>query len=373
MRPTDHYLVAVRSLFVCCLVIWSVALCVGAQEPTPPAAPTPTQDTRSFDFVAAMVGNRAILASQVTERWREALKDDAQRPRALQQFVSPAKRHALWGHLLEVLVTNEITAQSARLMGRSPDEVEAQVQRLVQEDIGRQAEESGGLNEFARSLGAVGQSMGSIAEESRAKIMSQMAYYQGVLRELHDQQAMLATPKEMKAAFDADPSRFESLGSVKLAVQRFPRAPDRDAALSQATAVATAWRALARPVTAPVLKSQGADTHIIDVTLGQEGTTALKIFAPTCLAGDSSDPIEDEGWVWVLLCLERVEAKRADFSDAEVQSKLRKEIASRHWQQIASRLFPENRVGVRRLPWGEPSNMERPARPGTTRGGEPPR
>lgn len=313
-----------------------------------------------LDFVAAMVGNKAILASQVSEQWRAELKDDAQRPPALRQYVSTAKRHALWGHLLEGLVAREIAAQSARLMGRSPDEVEEQVQRLVQDELARQAEESGGLNAFARQLGVVGRSMGTVAEEVRADILRSMAYYQGVLRELHDQRAMLATPKDMKALFDANPERFAQPGTVELAVRRFSTDRDKDAAAAEAAKTAAAWRALVPPVTEDTMRAAGA--QVLEVTLEQEGTPALKAFAPRCRPGDVSEPIADEGWVWVMLCLHRTEATKPTFRDPEVQTRLRNEIASRRFEQIAARLFPEDRVGVKRLPWGEPGAMDRPRR-----------
>lgn len=313
------------------------------------------------EFVAAMVGNKAILSSQVTELWQGELRDDAARPANLRKYVSPAKKHALWGHLLEVLIAKETTAQSARLMGRSPDEVEAQVQRLVQEELNRRVEDNGGLNAFARTLNSVGKSMGSEADDVRAEFMRSMAYYQGVLRELHDQKAMLATPKEMKALFDANPGRFEQPGSVKLAIRRLPRDRDPEAAAKAGAETAAAWRALQAPVSEATARQAGAE-HVIDVPIEPEGTLAFRTFAPTAKPGDVSEPIADEGWVWVMLCLERTESKMATFRDPEVQNRLRNEIANRRWDQIAARLFPEDRVGVKRLPWGEPGAMERPRR-----------
>jgi hypothetical protein len=194
-----------------------------------------------------------------------------------------------------------------------------------------------------------------------------MAYYQGVLRELHDQRAMLATPKEMRALFDADPSRFASPGSVKIAFSRYARDRDPQAAARAAARTVQAWRALPAPVTEAAVRGitlpsePGVESilAVLDVALGQEGTPALKAFAPLCKPGDVSDPVQDEGWVSVMLCLERTEGAEAVFADAAVQEKLRKEIADRRWSQIAARLFPEDRVGVKRLPWGEPDAMER--------------
>jgi hypothetical protein len=326
-----------------------------------PAPPPPAAEARVYDFVAAMVGTKAILASQVTEAWREALANDAARPPELQNYsgASPAKRHALWGHLLETLVAREITAQSARLMGRSPDEIEAHVQRLVQDEIAKRAEDAGGLNSFSRHLGAIGRSMGTEAEDIRAEFLRSMAYYQGVLRELHDQRALLATPREMKALFEADPRRFDRPGSVRLAVARLPRVDDPAAADAEAAAVAARWQQLPRPVDEATMRAQQA--HVVEVAADQ-GTPALAGFAAACRPGDVSPPTVDGGWVLVMLCLARVETKRADFRDPQVQEALRKEVANRHWDQVASRLFPENRVGVRRLPWGEPGLMERPRR-----------
>lgn len=310
-----------------------------------------------LDFVAAMVGNKAILASQVTEHWRSTLAADAGNPPALRKYNSPAKRLALWGFKLEELVSLEIAAQSARVMGRSPDEVEEQVQRLVKDELARRAESEGGLNAFARKLGMAGRDMGSEAEDVRSEVLTSMAYYQGVLRDLREQRAMLATPKEMKAIFDANPSRFAQPGNVKLAVHRFAATAERDKALAEATQLAQTWRALPRPLTEATVR--GPDVHVIDVTPGQEGGVALKAFAPGCQPGDVSDPLADEGWVWVIACLERTEAKEARFADAAVQMRLRDEIANRRFGQIAERLFPEDRVGVKRLPWGEPAAMDR--------------
>jgi hypothetical protein len=348
-------------LCACCLAGGMAAS--RAQDPPVLSEPPPSQPTRVYDFVAAMVGNRAILASQVTTLWRDWLRDDEARPRALRKYVTPAKRHALWGYLLETLVRRETEAQSARLMGRAPDEVEAHVQRLVEDDLARKAETAGGLNAFARHLGSIGQSMGSVAEDARADYLRAMVYYQGVLRELHDQKAMLATPKEMKALFEAEPRRFDKVGSVRVAVVRFPR--DRDAAAAQAQAEATigAWRALSRPVTEAAMRALGTHVNVIEVNLGDEAAPALRAFTPSCQPGDVSPPLVDEGWVWVLLCLSRVETQRAQFQDAAVQEKLRKEIADRQLERIFARLFPENRVGVRRLPWGEPATMDRGAGP----------
>jgi len=333
---------------------------LAAQAPAATQA-APPQDARVYDFVAAMVGSKAILASQVTDLWREELRDDLQRQATLRKYESAAKRHALWGQLLETLVMREITAQSAKLMGRSPEEVEEQVQRLVQDELARQAEENGGLNAFARTLGSVGRSMGSVAEDVRADIMQQMAYYQGVLRELHDQRALLATPKEMKALFDADPARFGQPGTVRLAVKRVALGDDPAAARAEAATMAAAWASLPRPVTEAAMRGAGAE-GVISVTIGKEGTPAVQAFSPTCQVGDVSAPTEDHGWIWLLLCLERTEAKKPDFRDPGVQAGLLKEIENKRWWQIASRLFPEERVGVKRQPWGEPAAMEQPRR-----------
>ncbi|MEZ5964802.1 MAG: hypothetical protein R3F56_13235 [Planctomycetota bacterium] len=342
------------SLVAVSTVLASLASAAPGQET---AGPPQRTETSMLDFVAAMVGNKAILASQVTERWRNKLADDAKLPPALRKYSSPTKRHALWGYLLEELVALENTAQSARLMGRSPDEVEEQVQRLVQDELARRAEDHGGLNAFARTLGSVGRSMGSEAEEVRTQILQSMAYYQGVLRELREQRAMLATPKEMKAMFDANPERFAQPGSVKVAVRRFATTEGREAAVTAASEFQRGWHALPRPVTEDAVRAP--DVHVIEVPLGQEGGLALKTFAPRCQPGDVSEPLADEGWVWILLCLERTEAKEATFADPAVQTRLRDEIANRRFGQIADRLFPEDRVGVRRLPWGEPAAMDR--------------
>lgn len=335
------------------------------QEPPPPP-----QEQRLVDFVAAMVGTKAILASQVTEAWRKQLADDAQLSPEFRHYVSPAKRHTLWVQLLELAVAREITAQSARLMGKSPDEVEEQVQRIVREELEREAEKSGGLSAFARELGAMGSSMGSQADDLRADVLRSMAYYQGVLRELHDQRSMLATPREMRARFAADPARFAKPGTVKMAIQRFASDRDREGAARAALATTAAWRALPQPVSEEAIRQAarqdseaGVDTSfaVVDV-VGDEGAPVLRRFAALCKPGEVSDPVQDEAWVWVLLCLARTEGKEARFEDPEVQAQLKKEIADRRWDQIAARLFPEERVGVKRLPWGEPGAMERPRR-----------
>ncbi|HLU39985.1 MAG TPA: hypothetical protein VK081_11400, partial [Planctomycetota bacterium] len=255
------------ALPVACALLAGAAV---AQQPSSPQGPpAPATAPRCYDFVAAMVGNKAILASQVTDWWRERMKEDEQRPRG-----TAAKPHALWGYLLEALITREIEAQSARLIGRAPDEIEALVERLVQENINQQAESFGGLNAFARELGAIGRSMGSFAEEARADIMRSIAYYQGVLRELHDQRAMLATPKEMKALFDADPDRFHAPARVKVAFVRVAHGSDPAAAAAQAEATAARWRELPRPVDEAALRERGAD--VLEIVPDRETTPALR-------------------------------------------------------------------------------------------------
>lgn len=345
---------------------------LAAQDVPPIGPPLPAQapigaELRVLDFVAATVGDKAILASHVTDQWRSALAEDDKRPPSLRKFGPPgaaSKRHALWRGLLEELVRVELTAQSARLLGKSPNEVEEQVERLVQDELRRTAEERGGLNAYARELNVVGQSMGTVADDLRTTILSQMAQYQGVMRDLRDQRALLATPREMKARFDANPMRFERPGSVQLAVTRFALERGAEAAKREAAATAAAWNALPRPVTEAQMRALGA--QVLPVSLKEEGVPAVRSFIPTCKVGDVSAPVADDAYVWVLLCLTRTEPAAANFADGEVQDRLRREIEAERLGAIATAMFQESRVGVTRLPWGDPAAMER-----TRRGTEP--
>ena len=126
-----------------------VAPPASAQEQKPPVAPPTEAPLRLYDFVVAMVGDKAILASQVTEVWRT-------RVQSTRGTEPPSRQALLWYETVEFFVGREMQAQSARLMGRSPDEVEAQVERLVQDEMRRVAEEAGGLNEYVRQMGVIG-------------------------------------------------------------------------------------------------------------------------------------------------------------------------------------------------------------------------
>jgi hypothetical protein len=366
IRP-DYHRSSMRCRPSFAVVLFALAS-LAAQEVPPigpplPAPPPSAAELRVLDFVAATVGDKAILASHVTEQWRAALAEDDKRPPALRKYGPPgaaSKRHALWRQLLEQLVGRELTAQSARLLGKSPNEVEEQVERLVQDELRRTAEERGGLNAYARELNVVGQSMGTVADDLRTSILSQMAQYQGVMRDLRDQRALLATPREMKARFDANPTRFERPGSVQLAVSRYALERGAEAAAREAAATAAAWNALPRPVTEAQMRGLGA--QVLGVSLKEAGVPAMRGFIPTCKPGEVSAPVTDDAYVWVMLCLTRTEPAAANFADGEVQDRLRKELEAERLEAIATAMFQESRVGVTRLPWGDPGAMERSRR-----------
>jgi hypothetical protein len=249
-------------------------------------------------------------------------------------------------------------------MGRSPDEVEAQVERLVQDEMRRTAEEAGGLNEYVRQLGAIGGSMNSVVEEKRTDILQSMAHYQGILRDLRDQSALLATPKEMHERFLENPQRFDIPGQARVAARRVEIQPDPTAAALAAQRIAAEWRALPRPLTEAALTAAGG--QIIDVSFLDPASFLIE-FATTGAVGDVMDPRTDGPFLWVLAIVTKVPSRPGRFEDQQVQVRLRNEIAKMRQQEIYEGLFREQRIGVDRYPWGDPALMEGGRGAGTRR------
>ncbi len=323
------------------------------QEQKPPAPPPADAPPRLYDFVVAMVGDKAILASQVTEVWRA-------RVQSMPNTEPPSRQALLWYETVEQFVSLEMQAQSARLMGRSPDEVEAQVERLVQDEMRRRAEESGGLNEYVRRMGAIGQSMNSVVEDTRTQILYSMAHYQGILRDLQDQYALLATPKEMRERFLQNPKRFEVAGQARVAARRVGLQPDRAAATAEAERVRAAWLALPKPLTTAGMEAAGA--QVLDVSF-LDPASVLIDFATTGEVGDVAEPRAEGAFLWVLALVERTPSRAGRFEDPQVQTQLREEIARQRRQEVYTGLFQEQRIGVDRYPWGDPPLMEGAGRP----------
>lgn len=333
------------------LLASSLAFPLTAQEQKPPVGPVaPAADTplRLYDFVVAMVGDKAILASEISDVWRARVQSS-------RETEAPTRLHLLWYETVEMFVGRDMQAQSARLMGRSPDEVEAQVERLVQDELRKTAEDEGGLNEYVRKLGVIGGSMNTVAEEARTRILYSMAHYQGILRELQDQFALLATPKEMHARFLEDPKRFDRPGHARVAARRVQVQADAAAAMAEAKRIAAEWTALPRPLTADTMTAGGA--QILEVSF-LDPASMLIDFASTGQVGDVMEPRADGPFLWVLAIVEKTPSRPGRFEDQEVQIQLRDEIGRQRRQEVYEALFQEQRIGVDRYPWGDPPLME---------------
>lgn len=340
------------------LLASSLAFPLTAQEQKPPVAPAADAPLRLYDFVVAMVGDKAILASEISDMWRARVQSS-------RETEAPTRLHLLWYETVEMFVARDMQAQSARLMGRSPDEVEAQVERLVQDELRKTAEEEeGGLNEYVRKLGVIGGSMNSKAEEARTRILYSMAHYQGILRDLQDQFALLATPKEMHARFLENPKRFDVPGHARVAAQRVQVKADPDAAMTEARRIAAEWTALPRPLAADTLTTGGA--QILEVSF-LDPPSILIDFATTGQVGDVMEPRADGPFLWVLAILEKTASRPGRFEDQEVQIQLRNEIGRQRRQEVYEALFQEQRIGVDRYPWGDPPLMEGTRSGGSTR------
>jgi hypothetical protein len=293
-------------------------------------------------MVVAMVGDKAILMSQID--------DDVERWLASRTPGTPSP-DPLWTMMLELAISHELRAQSAKFLGRSPAEVDEQVERILQEEMRKEAEASGGVNEYTKQLGLIGKSWAGKEEEVRSRIRAYLAHQQGVLRDINDQKALLVTPLELRRYFDAHRRELDQEPSVDIGQQRFPLSAGAAAARAQADALVAKWRALPQ-VTAEQVKADGGA-----VTLRQSPRTALAAiagFIAEAKVGQVSDPLDDGQHLWVIACLARTEGKRAQFDDPEVQEAIREDLQREKMETIARRFFEAHNVGVERFPWGDP-------------------
>ena len=324
---------------------------VTAADAQPPALRRPAQTSepqaRRLDGVLGIIGDKVVLESSIAVELQAQIDGAENAGRRVTQEMK-----GLWRYqILQRRLDSEALAQGARTMRDvTRDQVDRIVDQKVQEFVRQEEEKAGSVNQLTQELGFLGQTLESIEEDRRTRLMGEIAHQQYIARRYQDSWALAVTPSEMRRFYQENRSQFVSDSSTDLEIVAIPGGADAEAAMAHARAAAKSWREPRRSATEVAEEFTGValdPRQRVRNTEDDPHATPIKEFAGSAKQGDVSEPIQRGNSFWILRATWVHAARSGLFEDPKIQSLIQRQLALTLIEQDRLNLIDSQRQKIR--------------------------
>ncbi len=326
---------------------WILTLCLPAvglaQEPRLDQQPV----RRKFDGVAALIGDVAILRSQI-EREVDARVAGLE---AAGEQVTPEMREGFYRSAARELGRDAILAQGTNALGGASREMlEQEMQRRLREYQQEQIQKFGSFSEYARQLEMLGRTWDNVAEEQRTQQLALIHQQQEFARRFRNQFTLAITPSQIRDYYEKHIEEFVRSGSADVDMMTIQPGSDSSTLEARARVAAQAWAepdakadAVANEYGGLVTRMPGVRDVADDIRLA-----FIKEFAETAKVGEVSVPRRSATGraMLILKLVARNDGRSDELSDPEVQRRIANVLAQEHIYAMNVALIARGEKGL---------------------------
>ena len=308
---------------------------LSAQEGPPPPGPA---EKRPLDRVLITVRDQVILESDVNDEFQQLLEG---RIRAGTP-PNPMEKEFLWLRVYENWLNKAIQAQSWTSQDLSPTQMQELLDQLMKQRLARRVDEIGSVNKMRQQNGLLSRSLYVLEQQEQNDLRLEL-YEQEIWLRYRDRLTLMVTPKALRKRYleltapgqEMDPTTAQA----DLAILQFTNPADPDAARILAEQVAEVWRGEDLSVAEAADRfDQSSDQQATKPTAvrgfnrpDETSATALAPFVASFVdgakAGQVTDPVLYEGYIWVVKALSWAPGNEYRYDDPAVQARVRADLA----------------------------------------------
>jgi hypothetical protein len=325
------------------LALLFAAAAAAAQQPAPGDAPV----RRRFDEIAIIVGDKAILASQVDREVQARLGS----MKAQGTPITPELEADVRLAAARELMRHELLAHgTAGLDQATRERIDELTRRHVAEYQQEQIQKFGSFAEYSKQLDLLGQNWNAIADEQSSRARAQLHAQLEAYKRFGERMALTITPQQIRDYYHSHLEQFVRSGSADVEVIGIPPGPDEALQQSTARVVATRW---AEPDADPAKLADevgGTLNRQSGVRDSPEDPRArfIKEFAAGAQPGEISTPrrAPDGRTLLVLKLAARTDDRNDQLEDPAVQQRIVAILQREEYRRLEVELFLRSRRGT---------------------------
>lgn len=315
---------------------------------TKAAAPAPTgkaskkpKDEILFDEVLAIVDANVVTRSSVREdtELEVQARIDRLAKGGGRKALPASEIQDIQDQIVRLRIRDILLSDSVDTLGLDPSRIDNIVARILDDRVAEAERAAGGSLEFVERLKERGSSYESYRSELRDEIRRSLSLSEK-MREAGATSQLLATPREMRAYYEANVESFTTPRSARLELMRFePSASTPKSPLERARA---ARAAILRGVkAAEAVRAAGGRIEEIRPDGGQLALFRNFAFKPENSVGQVSETIERGREVWLMRLAQRSAGGTRPFTDERVQRAIREAIAGKLRKELYLELISD--------------------------------